>query len=215
MRDLFKISILLLIYILFSAKSCSDSELKESRHEELVMATRDSIINKLDTEFLSEETFFLAQKSAEQKLLDLADFLNIYYQSNLDTTFKKQTARMILDIFINEDAEVMLGKNTRNNKVLTVKQLLESDFGSDCIKSTFHFDSLSLSETLTRRNGKTYFGALNFKQSFIAYKSMDTLIIEPFNSTADFYLTKVQKYFGAEMLEIWEVKIGNIKSVRN
>ena len=44
---------------------------------------------------------------------------------------------------------------------------------------------------------------------------MDTLIIEPFNSTADFYLTKVQKYFGAEMLEIWEVKIGNIKSVRN
>ena len=78
MRDLFKISILLLIYILFSAKSCSDSELKESRHEELVMATRDSIINKLDTEFLSEETFFLAQKSAEQKLLDLADFLNIY-----------------------------------------------------------------------------------------------------------------------------------------
>jgi len=211
MRELFKISILLLIYVLFSAKSCSDSELEESRRQELVIATRDSIINKLDTEFLSDETLFMAQKSAEQKLLDLADFLNIYFQSDLDTTFKKQTAKMILDIFINENAEVMLGTNMRANQLLTVKQLLESDFGRDYIKSTFLFDSLSISEPLNRLNGKTYFGILNFNQSFIAYKSMDTLIIEPFNLKADFYLTKNKKYFGVDTLDIWEVSLGDIE----
>jgi len=211
MRELFKISILLLIYVLFSAKSCSDSELEESRRQELVIATRDSIINKLDTEFLSDETLFMAQKSAEQKLLDLADFLNIYFQSDLDTTFKKQTAKMILDIFINENAEVMLGTNMRANQLLTVKQLLESDFGRDYIKSTFLFDSLSISEPLNRLNGKTYFGILNFNQSFIAYKSMDTLIIEPFNLKADFYLTKNKKYFGLDTLDIWEVSLGDIE----
>lgn len=211
MRGFLKISLLLVLYVLFSAKSCSDSELKESRHEEMVIATRDSIINELDTEFLSEETLFLAQKTAEQKLLDLADFLNIYYQNDLDTAFKKQTARMILDIFINEDVEVMLGTNKRANQLLTVKQLLKSDYGRDFINSTFLFDSLNISEALYRLDEKTYFGRLNFNHSLIAYRSMDTLIIEPFNSKADFYLTKNEKYFGTDTLDIWEVRIGDIK----
>jgi len=56
---------------------------------------------------------------------------------DLDTTFKKQTNRMILDIFINADVEVMLGINKRTNQLFTVKQLLESDFGRYYIKSTF------------------------------------------------------------------------------
>ncbi len=211
MRGFLKISLLLVLYVLFSAKSCTDSELKESKRKEMVIATRDSIINELDTEFLSEEKLFLAEKSAEQKLLDLADFLSIYYQSDLDTAFKKQTARMILDIFINEDMEVMLGTNRRANQLLTVKQLLKSDYGRDFINSTFLFDSLNISEALYRLDEKTYFGSLNFNHSLIAYRSMDTLIIEPFKSKADFYLTKNEKYFGTDTLDIWEVRIGDIK----
>ena len=212
MREFLKIVIFLIVYVVISGNSCTDEKRKKEKHLREISASRDSLILKLQEDYPSENELFAAQKSAEQKLLDLSDYLNIFFQNDLDTTFRKQTHDLLINSFIDENVTLNLFADSEGKiQLMTLKQFLNKSLDSSFLKTIFIFDSVNVAEPFHRLNAKLFAGSLIFNQSRLIYRLNDTLRKESFETRANIYLEKKNKYFGGDTLMIWEVNLGDIE----
>ena len=203
----------ILVYFLFSSKSCETTEKKNYDLEETALArTRDSIRNEFVSDDLSEKSLRAFEGKAKEKLIDFADYLNIYSDKSLDKAFKEQAHQMILDLFISDSTSVIiLPRGRMKEDSYTLKQFLNLDL---LLNYNFHeiiFDSIKISKPLYPINDFCYTGSLNFSQQVKYVSSFDPSDELSSNRKVDIIATKVRKPFGSDTLQIWRVFLGKIE----
>jgi len=213
MKRFFKISALILVYFLSSARSCDNQEQDDAtRNEARVKVSRDSIISAFETDTLSVASLSAFQEAAKQKFSAFTDYLKILTDSATAEPFREQAAKMIGDLFVSGNATLHLpGYDSRKKTGITVEQL--STHGSEIWEeiNTFVADSVIVQRLLHRISDSTYTGSLTFtfrtlqKQDIKSHSSKQT-------GSVDILLEKREKQFGSDTLKVWIIFLGNLKT---
>ncbi|HUX57379.1 MAG TPA: hypothetical protein VMV77_10420 [Bacteroidales bacterium] len=212
MKRIAYIFFLILIYLICSAKGCTEDEnMKELREEKLIVALKDSVRSVFETDSVSDQFMRAYEETARQKLIDFADYMKIVSDTSLDIKFRQQAVDMVSKLFISR------GINIRNwDKIYsrpgfnTFEQLLENSLSQGM---TFWVQpvQINVKTPLTRQNDSTLAGTLSFYQRRIPFDNQ--IPADSINKmlVIDIYTLKKVKYFDKEELRIWEVFLGDIE----
>jgi len=187
MKRYFIIPGALLAFILFSAKSCEDTEENRRLEEVALMETIDSVKDEFGAEYLNEESLFAFEQKAKQKLRDYADYLNIANDSSLDSAFRIQAATMTDELFYSRNVPVITKHST----------------------FSIFIDSIHVIEPLHRSASSEYQGVLGFRLELREYAAGDTVITGPAWKIIDMVAAKTTSRFGNDSLSIWKVFLGD------
>jgi hypothetical protein len=120
---------------------------------------------------------------AQQKLQDLADYINILKDPTLDSTFRQQAMNQAVALFEVETST-----------------LLEKLYKEQPPISKYIIENIQVVKPLQLIDNERYEGLLSFKSN-ITTSPQDAIIV----------LKKVEKEFGDERRLIWEVLLGKIQ----
>ncbi len=212
--ELLYILLLLFAYILFSADSCESSEKeKEKREKELFLNRIKTIENGLEADYLREEAKIAFEEKAKQKLIDFGDYYSIYSDRSLDSIFRENTRKLMLNLFYEDEITIKLRLDTNEKiKKMTVNECIESLSRSKFDAMQLKIDSIHTIKTLERLDESTYMGKLKYLQHINGIYENDTVSIYSAYMQGDFYVTKVKKTFGTESTMVWRTFLGNMES---
>lgn len=203
----------IMAYLLLCSKSCDSDERDDSVSKEAELTqTKEAIKNEFESDELSRKSLRAFEAKAKQKLVDLADYLDIYNDKPIDESFKDQARQMILDLFISDSVLInnrLSGEN--DEKDLSVREFLKTGLASVYTSADFMFDTLEIAAPLRRIDDLNYKGRLSFSRIVKSCNFADTVISFPAKMEADIFVSKVIKPFGSDTLRIWSVFLGNIK----
>ncbi|MEI6576006.1 MAG: hypothetical protein WCO63_07510 [Bacteroidota bacterium] len=198
MSKYLKLSVILLIYVLCSAKSCNNRN--DMLTETQLLVTRDSLTRQFQQASLTCETSLTFGATAKQKLSDICDYLNITMDPTLDKPFRLKAASLLGESF---------HSNTDSLEILPDMQISIKDFCNEAFisknftqKGSITFDSIRVLKSLQRESDSLYIGKMCFIQRANSNKQKNFVI--------DFYAIKRNKSFGAAQIRVWEIKLGSI-----
>lgn len=206
MSKILKISVLMLVLFTLCAPSCVDEQ--AALHEEAILTeARNDIRAKFETDYLNETSLFAYEKTAKQKLADLADYLNLLTDTSLDLTFRIKAGKMIKNTFTSEQSFVMLNIY---DKALDVEQLIGQGLENKLSPLFFSIDSIRNQEPFHRIGDSKYSGILQFSQKNTDLSKPN---LAPFSThkIVEMYLINESKAFGSDTLKVWNVRLGNIQ----
>jgi hypothetical protein len=197
MRKVVYISVLIMIYLLLTAKSCDNREQRNAaRDERLIDATKDSISTVFESDTLSNSSLRAFEATAEMKLFDISDYLKIQADSTIGKVFKNKTEAMIHALFVGDNEKVALCIAKLNNLNLD--------------KKSVEFDSVEIDKPLQKVNDSLYSGQLRFLIYNTQPGKSDKNIIPEKEKHIEIYLIKQEKVFGRNSLKVWAVIFGDI-----
>ncbi len=202
-----------LAFLLFCSKSCETPENENAvREENAFKGTLDSINKAFEADYLSEQTLRAFEVKAKQKLVDFADYLQIYTGKSLDESFKDHARQMIRDLFISDSVHIKIRLSKEEKEMnVTISEFLRivPASGSDAIGVII--DSIEISKPLHRIDDVRYAGSLKFSQRFKGSSSTNNSITVSLIKQVDIIATKIRKQFGSDTLQIWQVYLGDIR----
>ncbi len=212
MRRLISISGLLVLYILFTAKSCENGQEDViAREDSLAAAVRDSITSAFSSDALSNQALRAFEETARLKLLDLGDFLGILSDSSTSDVFKTKVGQMISELFISRDVSLQfsspgcLKKDEPFTKQLRIAGMNHAKWPVGIV-----FDSVIVKNRLKRANDSLFSGTLRFQiqckpdvtanpqEMIVGYKIIDIFVV------------RREKIFGDKSLKVWSVALGDL-----
>jgi hypothetical protein len=212
MKRMFNISVLILVYILFTAKSCESDEQSRAQEEAQTAAAKDSIAGVFTSDSLGNSALRAFEANAMSKVLDFGDYLNILADTAAGGVFKAKAGEMIGELFISGEVHINLScrKGEEFNGNLN-RQMEKAGFKNIDIPRGTIFDSVIVSQQLQKLNDTMYEGKLGCRircpNSTLAGKNVfcsnDKII--------HFFLVKRDKTFGIKSLEVWSVLMGDIE----
>jgi hypothetical protein len=210
-RSLFIISAIL-AYLLLCSKSCDSDEQENSAAKEAELTqTKEAIKNEFESDDLSKKSLRAFEAKAEQKLVDLVDYLHIYDDKAMDESFKDQAQQMILDLFISDSVVINSAlSNDNNEKILLLKDFLHAGSSPGYTSEEIMIDSIQVVKPFRRTDEFYYTGSLKFSRRVMNCTSSDTVVSEPARMEAEIFVSKVKKLFGADTLQVWGVFLGDI-----
>jgi len=211
----FKFSLLMLMYLVLTAKSCDNgNEFDSAREEKQVALVKDSITAAFATDSLTSSALRAFETTACQKIYDLGDYLAILSDTNTGKVFKTSVAGAIHDLFISGDVNIRLsvpgcpdGKDENN---AFVRQLREAGLKNFEVSPGMKFDSVVVEKMAVRANDTLYRGTLRFRVS-CSQQDLGNRTTQPGRyKTGEFVVVKREKRFGKSALDVWSVRIGHI-----
>ena len=210
MKRLLKLSALLILYLLFSAKSCDREEQNnEARQQRTIRAARDSIVSVLGSDTLSAATINGFEETAKIKFADFLDYLDLLSDTTLAPEFRQHAGEMIRGLFLNESAVLQLAGPGMIRKEVTLTELLDPASVAAGKIRVPEPDSLWVMEALLPVNDTLLKGKLGL--SLILPASADPGKYELAGKAVDFYAVKCRKVFGRDTVKIWTVLLGTNK----
>jgi hypothetical protein len=214
MKKNIKILLLAILYLIVSGKSCVDNSARIEWEENQAEKAKDSIRTEFGTGYLPEENRMAAEWSAIQKLSDLADYIEIYVNHNMDIHFRSQAEKLIRNLFISPETRLAFGPvGKRKMKTSTLAEFLSDGFGKDIIAVKITFDSISVSVPLNKTSEDLYAGEFLSAQKLIAYTGSDSIIIPSQEVSVQFFSKRQNKVFGNDTIQTWEISLGNMKRI--
>ena len=201
MNDWFKIGAFLILLVLLTAEDCSNSKVELS-HEDRQSEMFNAIENDFEKANLEPDELKAFENRSLLMLSDLIDYLNIYADSSLTKEFRLQSRQMIESLFSSEEALVSFLEKM-NLIEDTVKGILLFE-GIEPIR--FSLDSYSIAEDFTPEGEMAYTGELEFNLS------SNNIDFSNQNTRLEIYLTKSEKQFGENSLEVWGVSFRKLIS---
>lgn len=200
-------------YLILCSKSCdSDSEHNASMHKAEAERTKENIKEEFETKYLSNQTLRAFELKAEQKLLDFADYLSIFYNKQLDAPLREQARLSINRLFVSEETVIQsFFISNKNNRELTLPEFLNQDYLPAYRSVTILIDSVWLETPLQRSGNMQFAGKISFSRSLEACSPADTLIFPGRKMNVDIIAKKVNKSFGSDTLQVWGVFLGSIR----
>jgi hypothetical protein len=213
MRKYLIISVSLLAFLLFSSKKCDPPENEDAAREEIAFkATLDSINEVFEADHLSEQTLQAFEMKAKQKLVDFADYLQIFSDKSLYESFKDHARQMIHDLFVSDSVLINLKVSDElKEKDLTINEFLKVISASGSITTVVIIDSIEISERLQKVNDNRYAGSLQFSYQHEISSDPNFALTGSVCKRVDIIVTKIRKQFGSNTLQIWQVCLGNIR----
>jgi len=211
MTKYLKIAILVLVLFVIYAPSCVDEQAEAMREEAIITEARNDIRTVFETEVLSESSLSAFESTAEQKLADFVDYLHILVDTSLDISFRVNAGEMIKNTFLSDKVNLQLAlQKDDTNEELNVYDLIKNGLENKLSPSNYSINLIVVREPFQRTEKTIYAGSLKFTQIFNnpsqTGKSPETL-----ERIADIYLIKEHKLFGTDTLNIWSVKLGDIR----
>ena len=211
MRKWIRLSGLLFLYLLFSAKSCNDrEEFNAAREKERLVHSFDSLSFLLSAGSLPATVENAFESSVMQKLGDLVDYVNIVGDSAVAKGFREQSARMIQGLFISPD--VMIGikiQGNRNNAGLRLEEFIKTIEARDWPYHTIVSDSTWIIQPLKKINDSLYSGQFGFSFSAgLKQADHNAPRIDQYGKI-DAFIVKREKVFGSKRMKIWGVCLGD------
>ncbi|MFZ4562578.1 MAG: hypothetical protein ACOYNU_04285 [Bacteroidales bacterium] len=215
MRWFFKFSLLMLMYLVLTAKSCDDGDQFNSAHEEKQVAlAKDSITAAFATDSLTSPALRAFEATACQKIYDLGDYLVILSDTGTGRVFKTSVSGAIHDLFISGDVNIRLsvqgcpGGKDENNEL--VRHLREAGLKQFEVSQGMKFDSVKVEKMAVRVSDTLYQGILRFRVSCNQPGNGNISARPGRYKTGKFVVVKREKRFGKISLDVWSVLIGNI-----
>lgn len=211
MKWVSNIFILILIYLICSARSCTnEGNMNELNEEKLLSASKVSIKQAFEVDSPGDQLLKAYEATARQKLTDFADYLKIASDSSMDMTFRKQALEMAGKLFISGETDTRKwNKAYPGPNLNTLEQLLEKSL-SQGMPCWVQPSQINVNTPLTWKNDSTFTGSLSFYQQCILFDNPDPLGSISSMLVIDIYALKKVKFFGKEHLSIWEVYLGDI-----
>ena len=203
----------LLIWLLCSADGCDDgTTMAERREERQISIMKDSVRAVFEAGSPGDNLLKAYEETAKQKLIDFADYLKIASDSSVNIVFRAQAAEMAGKIFISGGTDITYwNRYSSASGRITVDSLLGNSL-SNRMTSYIQPVQISIQKSFKMKNDTVYEGNLSFhpqQNSFIKDDSSETgnemLVI-------DIYAVRKLKPFGKEILSVWEVCLGDIKT---
>jgi hypothetical protein len=212
MRKFLYIFFAILAYLALSSKSCgSDEKADAAKHKAESAQAKKNIKREFESEDLSKRSLRAFEVKAKQDLVDFSDYLGICYNQQLDTSFRAQARRMILDMFISDSTLVnSLLINEKNRENIPLKEFLNLKSSSGDQFVDFTFDSIEVIAPLRMIDDLNYKGKLSFSRYLKSCSASDTVFSGPLRMEADIFASKVYKPFGTDTLRVWSVFLGEI-----
>lgn len=196
MRKAAYISAMILLYLLFSAKSCDNQEQADTvRDEARAKASQDSIAAVFESDTLSEEALRAFEKSAGLKIYDLSEYLQILADSTMETGFKVKVEAMIREMFLPENGNM-------NYATAAIKKLN--------MQTGVEIDSVKIQKPLQPVNDSLYSGQLRFSIHSENPRPTDKMA-RTGEKQVEILVSKREKKFGNNRLKVWTVLLGEIK----
>jgi len=211
MIKIFKISTIIFVLLIICAPSCEDEQETANREEAILTAAKNDIRTEFETDYLNEASLFAYETTAKQKVSDLADYIYIMTDTSLDMSFRIKASEIIKGAFLSENITLRLFLQEDNpvNK-LEIYSLSKMGLENKLPLLPFTFDSIYVYEPLHRIDNMTYAGVIRFSQKFT-----DTVIpeqvIKSIKRNSNFYVVKEDKVFGTDSLNVWTVRLGEIR----
>lgn len=197
--------------LLLGAPSCVDEEELTRQEQQALNEVRSNIRNEFETEYLTESALYAYETTAKQKLTDLVDYLQVLTDTSMDISFRQKAGQMILNMFKSENEKVHLILNISKPSIeLKVHQFIKKGLENKLPFLSYSIDSLQIYEPLHRIDNNTYSGVLWFSQNFSTHTTSKQTT-PPVKRFSDFYVIKDAKVFGTDSLNIWNVRLGEIR----
>lgn len=210
MRRFLFIFVAALAYLALSSRSCGGPDEDDAVSGEIELS-KVQIIDEFEVDVLSGYTLHAFEAKAGQKLVDLADYLGIYCDHSLDTSFKAQTRQMIQDLFISDTVCInSFLAQAKGSTILTLTEWLDACPDKNYLSADFLFDSIEVVNPLHRIGPFDYHGTLKFSRLITTCSYSDTAVSERSVMQVEMAVSKVSKSFGADTLQVWGVFLGNI-----
>jgi hypothetical protein len=211
MTKIFKISTFIFVLLVICAPSCEDEKETSNRDEAILTTTKNDVRKEFEAEYLTEASLFAYEVTAKQKLSDFADYLQIMTDTSLDMSFRIKAGEMIKKTFQSENVNLRLEKKEKETEPeFEVHLLIKDGLENKLILSPFSVDSIIVHEPLHRIGNTTYVGSLRFSQNFMD-SFQPGLIINSARRSIDVYVVKEDKIFGTDTLNVWTVRLGEIR----
>jgi hypothetical protein len=134
---------------------------------------------------------------AQQKLQDLADYINMLKDPGLDSTFRQQAMSQAVALF--EDGNILVDKNPENE--IAIRDFLKNLLDENQPTSKFTIDSIQTVKPLQATGPERYEGILSFEGNIAPAQTPS--INTP--KEIGMVLRKIKKEFGTEDKWVWEV----------
>jgi hypothetical protein len=211
MTKYLKISSIILVLLVIYAPSCVDEQAITDREEAILNETRNEIRAEFETDYLTGASLFAYETTAKQKLSDFADYLQILADTSLNMSFREKAGEMIKNTFLSENVSLQLTRQKyKPAGEQNVRQLIKNGLENKLSLPLFSFDSIVVDKPLHRTGNQSYAGTLTFSQNF-TLRGQPEQIVNSISRSADVYLIKEDKIFGADTLKIWGVRLGEIR----
>ena len=203
--------ILIMIYLVCSARACNEDEGTAAiREEEDILALKDSVSHVFMTDVLSDKLLRGYEITAAEKLNDFADYMKIISDTTLDQRFRQQAVKLVRDLFIPEKIELyQWSKAYPEAGLYTLDVLLEHS-----LKKGVSFWicplKINVSEPFTSANDSTFTGSLSFNYKCVSLDYQDTTELISESLVMDIYLIKQLRPFGNDQYRVWTVYLGDI-----
>ncbi len=211
MKGLKYILILILIFLVCSARTCEEGDESNALKEEnYILNLKNEVKEVFASDTLSEQFLKAFEITASDMINDFADYLKIISDTTLDLRFRQKSAGLLRNLFISD--KIVLSKWSRNYQepgLYTMDELLEYLLSEGTPVSIDPVEIRSL-KPFALKNDSTWTGILTCDLGYLSESKKDTLIITDRNIYFDIYLIKKVRYFGQEMIKVWEVFLGDI-----
>jgi hypothetical protein len=162
--------------------------------------------SELEAQFASDQMdvqrLSAFEARAQQKLQDLADYINILRDKTLDSTFRQQAMNQAVALF--EDGNIPVDKNPENE--IVISDFLKNLFNENQPTSKFTIDNIQIIRPFQATGPERYEGILSFEDNIDPAQA-------PAKSTPKeigMVLRKIKKEFGTEDKLVWEVFLNQI-----
>jgi hypothetical protein len=205
MRKFYTISLLVSVYLLCSARSCSKGD-EGQNHLEIA---RDSIRSAFTAADLNPERLEAFRLSAGKRFGDVADYYRIMNDTSTDLTFRQKAASLLKKMFIRDNTAFIFLQENRK-QAMPLSRVIELGLG-DVGQGHFVLTQLAIEkDPFIKTNDTLYTGLLRFTLSASQNGSGNSTGLKPCPVTVKVYLVKARKDFGKESVSVWTLFFGDM-----
>lgn len=202
---------LIMIYLVCSARTCTEDEAATAgREEKYIMNLKDSIKHVFMTDSLTEKMLMAYEVTAAQKLNDFADYMRTISDTTLDLKFRQHAAELVKELFVTDEIELSAwSKSITQSALKNLAHLISYSLSGGV---TFWNQPMQINFTnpFTSINDSTLTGDLSFNYKSLTISGQDTLEIALGRLVIEIYLMKKTKTFGKDLFAVWDVYLGDM-----
>jgi hypothetical protein len=204
--------ILLTVYLVCSARTCTEDEDGAAKREEkYIMSVVDSVKHAFMSDSLSDQALRSFETTAIERLNDFTDYLKIVSDTTLELKFRQQAFEVAGKFFIPGEIEIQgWSKNYLQNGLNTYESL-GSHLLSKGMNRWAEADQITVRKHFMRKNDSTYAGNLSFYQKWFSFSNPEKLENISGPCLMDIYLIRTIKAFGEQKPRVWDVYLGKIE----
>ena len=202
--------ILITIYLIFSARTCTEDEDSVAKRDEIYTTNlKENVKYVFMSDTLPEHFLRAFEISAKEKLIDFADYIKIVSDTCLAHSFRMQSSELVKDLFISDEIRVSGWCKTYPKSGLVSLEELLANIMKEGMPGWIKPVQINISEPFVMENDSTYFCNLTSNCKFLPWESNDTSELSD-RIYVNIYLIKRLRSFGKDQYRVWDVYLGDI-----